>query len=319
MAQPFSYRYPLVDGQGNFGSPDDPKSFAAMRYTESKLTRYAEVLLAELGAGHRRLGAELRRHARGAGAAAGAPAERAAERRHGHRRRHGDRHPAAQPARSRGRLRAPARRPGRDDRRSCCEHVTRPGLPDRRRDHHAARRAAARSTRPATARSARAPRYEVEDGEIVITELPYQVSGVEGARADRRADAGEEAADGRGPARRVRSRAPDAARHHAALEPRRHRAGDGAPVRDDATSSARYRVNLNVIGLDGRPRVHGPQGACSRSGCSSASTRSTRRLQLPPREGQRAAAHPRRLADRLPESRRGDPHHPHARTSRSRC
>jgi topoisomerase-4 subunit A len=55
MAQPFSYRYPIVDGQGNFGSPDDPKSFAAMRYTESKLTRYADVLLSELGAGHRRL------------------------------------------------------------------------------------------------------------------------------------------------------------------------------------------------------------------------------------------------------------------------
>jgi len=45
MAQPFSYRYPLVDGQGNWGSPDDPKSFAAMRYTESKLSKYAEVLL----------------------------------------------------------------------------------------------------------------------------------------------------------------------------------------------------------------------------------------------------------------------------------
>ena len=51
MAQPFSYRYPLIDGQGNFGSPDDPKSFAAMRYTESKLTPIAEVLLAELGQG----------------------------------------------------------------------------------------------------------------------------------------------------------------------------------------------------------------------------------------------------------------------------
>ncbi|WP_101674734.1 DNA topoisomerase IV subunit A [Alloalcanivorax mobilis] len=51
MAQPFSYRYPLVDGQGNWGSPDDPKSFAAMRYTESKLAPYAEVLLAELGQG----------------------------------------------------------------------------------------------------------------------------------------------------------------------------------------------------------------------------------------------------------------------------
>ncbi|MCX2978344.1 DNA topoisomerase IV subunit A [Candidatus Marimicrobium litorale] len=51
MAQDFSYRYPLVDGQGNWGSPDDPKSFAAMRYTESRLTSYADVLLAELGQG----------------------------------------------------------------------------------------------------------------------------------------------------------------------------------------------------------------------------------------------------------------------------
>ncbi|KRD30556.1 MULTISPECIES: DNA topoisomerase IV subunit A [unclassified Lysobacter] len=51
MAQPFSYRYPLVEGQGNFGSSDDPKSFAAMRYTESKLTPIAEVLLGELGHG----------------------------------------------------------------------------------------------------------------------------------------------------------------------------------------------------------------------------------------------------------------------------
>ncbi len=51
MAQPFSYRYPLVDGQGNWGSADDPKSFAAMRYTESRLRPYAAVLLDELGQG----------------------------------------------------------------------------------------------------------------------------------------------------------------------------------------------------------------------------------------------------------------------------
>ncbi len=51
MAQPFSYRYPLVDGQGNWGSADDPKSFAAMRYTEARLDRYSEVLLSELGQG----------------------------------------------------------------------------------------------------------------------------------------------------------------------------------------------------------------------------------------------------------------------------
>ncbi|MDP8169771.1 DNA topoisomerase IV subunit A [Pasteurella skyensis] len=51
MAQPFSYRYPLVDGQGNWGAPDDPKSFAAMRYTESKLSKISELLLGELGQG----------------------------------------------------------------------------------------------------------------------------------------------------------------------------------------------------------------------------------------------------------------------------
>jgi len=51
MAQPFSYRYPFVDGQGNWGSPDDPKSFAAMRYTEARLSAYADLLLAELPLG----------------------------------------------------------------------------------------------------------------------------------------------------------------------------------------------------------------------------------------------------------------------------
>lgn len=51
MAQPFSYRYPLISGQGNWGSPDDPKSFAAMRYTEAKMSQYANTLLAELEQG----------------------------------------------------------------------------------------------------------------------------------------------------------------------------------------------------------------------------------------------------------------------------
>ncbi|MFZ7127994.1 MAG: DNA topoisomerase IV subunit A [Desulfobacterales bacterium] len=51
MAQPFTYRYPLIEGQGNWGAPDDPKSFAAMRYTEARLSRYSELLLSELGQG----------------------------------------------------------------------------------------------------------------------------------------------------------------------------------------------------------------------------------------------------------------------------
>ena len=80
MAQDFSYRYPIVDGQGNWGSTDDPKSFAAMRYTESRLTRYADLLLAGTGIEHGRLGAEFRRLDGGAGAPAGAGAESAVER-----------------------------------------------------------------------------------------------------------------------------------------------------------------------------------------------------------------------------------------------
>ena len=51
LAQPFSSRYPLIDGQGNWGTADDPKSFAAMRYTEARLTRFAEILLRELREG----------------------------------------------------------------------------------------------------------------------------------------------------------------------------------------------------------------------------------------------------------------------------
>ena len=51
MAQPFSYRYPLIDGQGNWGAPDDPKSFAAMRYTEARLTSYSQILLQEVSLG----------------------------------------------------------------------------------------------------------------------------------------------------------------------------------------------------------------------------------------------------------------------------
>ena len=104
MAQPFAYRYPLVDGQGNFGSPDDPKSFAAMRYTEARLTPFAEVLLAELEQGTVDWAAELRRHAAGAGHPAGPSAARVAQRRHGYCGWHGHGYSAAQSARSGRRL-----------------------------------------------------------------------------------------------------------------------------------------------------------------------------------------------------------------------
>ena len=117
MAQPFSYRYPIVDGQGNWGSQDDPKSFAAMRYTEARLTRYAQTLLGGARAGHGGLGAELRRHVARAHAAAGAAAEPAAERHERYCGRHGDRRASAQPRGGRGRADQAARRARRDARR----------------------------------------------------------------------------------------------------------------------------------------------------------------------------------------------------------
>ena len=98
LAQPFAMRYPLVDGQGNFGSIDGD-SAAAMRYTEARLTRLATEMVRDIDADTVDFIAELRRVAQRAGGAAGALPEPARQRLRRHRRRHGDEHPAAQPAR----------------------------------------------------------------------------------------------------------------------------------------------------------------------------------------------------------------------------
>ena len=100
LAQPFSLRYPLVDGQGNFGSIDDDPP-AAMRYTEARLARLAEEMLARARLRHGRLRAELRRVAARAARPAGALPEPARQRLLRHRRRHGDEHAAAPPRRGR--------------------------------------------------------------------------------------------------------------------------------------------------------------------------------------------------------------------------
>ena len=133
MAQPFSLRYPLVDGSGNFGSLDGD-SAAAMRYTECRLARISDELLDGDRPGHRRLPPELRRHEDRAGRPAGAAAEPARQRRDRHRGRHGDQHPAAQPGRGLHGARQAARQPG--PRRSVAAVPLRqgPGLPDRRPD-----------------------------------------------------------------------------------------------------------------------------------------------------------------------------------------
>ena len=136
MAQDFNMRYPLVDGQGNFGSIDgDPP--AAMRYTEARLHAARRGDDGGPRQGHGRLRPELRRDHRGADRPAGAVPESPRQRVGRHRRRHGDQHPAAQPARGGRRGHLPDRTP-RGDARSQVQgadaHRTGARLPDRR--HH---------------------------------------------------------------------------------------------------------------------------------------------------------------------------------------
>ena len=102
LAQDFSMRYPLVDGQGNFGSVDGD-SAAAMRYTEARLDGDLGRDAGRHRQGHRRLHRQLRRHAEGAVGPAGEAAQPADQRLVGHRGRHGDQHPAPPPGRDRRR------------------------------------------------------------------------------------------------------------------------------------------------------------------------------------------------------------------------
>ena len=216
MAQPFSYRYPLIEGQGNFGSPDDPKSFAAMRYTESKLTPIAEVLLGELGQGTVDWDAEFRRHA--------------ARNRRGCRRACRTCCSTAPPA-SRSAWPPTCRRTTstRSSAPACaCSTIPTPPCascastcadPTIRPPPRSSPRPPTcwRCTRPATAACARA--RPVREGTRQHRHHRAALPGVavEGDRADRRADAREEAAVAGGPARRVRPRQPGAPGAGAAL------------------------------------------------------------------------------------------------------
>ena len=253
MAQPFSYRYPLIDGQGNWGSQDDPKSFAAMRYTESRLTRYAQLLLEELGQGTvdwaanfdgtlkepRRLPARLPNVLLngGSGIAVGMATD-------------------IPPHNLREVVSACVRLLEDDstDLAAVCEHIKGPDFPTE----------AEIITTPEEIRQIyrsgngslrlRAV-WCVEDGDIVISALPYQVSGARiqeqiaaqmvAKKLPMLADLRDES-DHENPTRLV-------------LEPRSNRVDSEALMQHlFATTDLErsYRVNLNMIGLDGRPRVY---------------------------------------------------------------
>jgi topoisomerase-4 subunit A len=252
MAQPFSYRYPLIDGQGNWGSPDDPKSFAAMRYTEARLSRFAEVLLAEVDQGTvdwvpnfdgtldepailpARLPHVLLNGTTGiaVGMATDVPP-------------HNAREVVAACVRL---LEDPGA--GLD---ALCEHILGPDYPTEaeiitpREDLY---RIYATGSGQIRARA----RYEREAGDIVVTALPYQVSPakvmeqiaaqMQGRKLPMVADLRDES-DHENPTRLV-------------IVPRSGRV-DAAELMGHlfATTDMErgYRVNLNVVGLDGRPQV----------------------------------------------------------------
>ncbi len=252
MAQPFSYRYPIIDGQGNWGSPDDPKSFAAMRYTEARLAPYAEVLLAELDQGTvdwmpnfdgtlrepavlpARLPNVLLNGATGiaVGMATDIPP---------HNLRevaaacvHLLEHPEATVA-------------------ELCERILGPDFPTEA-EIITPREEIVRIYESGTGSIRMRARYERENGAVVVTALPYQVSGarvleqiaaqMQAKKLPLVADLRDES-DHENPTRLV-------------IVPRSSRV-DVAALMDHlfATTDLErsYRVNLNVIGLDGRPRV----------------------------------------------------------------
>jgi topoisomerase-4 subunit A len=254
MAQPFSYRYPIVDGQGNFGSSDEPKSFAAMRYTESRLTRYAEVLLSELGEGTAdwvpnfdgtleepsllpaRLPNVLLNGATGiaVGMATDIPP-------------HNLREVAAACVRLLDDPKATVAQ--------LLEHVQGPDFPTGA-EIVSSREDLARMYETGNGTFRARARYEIEDGEIIVTELPHQVSGakvLEQIAAQMRAkklpmveDLRDES-DHEHPTRLV-------------ITPRSNRVDvEQVMAHIFATTDLErsYRVNLNVIARDGRPRVMG--------------------------------------------------------------
>ncbi len=238
MSQPFSYRYPLVDGQGNWGSPDDPKSFAAMRYTEARLGRYAQTLLSELDQGTVEWMPNFNVLLNGAsGIAVGMATDIPP---------HNVREVVAACVRL---LESP-----RTSVRELCEHIKGPDFPtdaeiitpaDEIREIYTTGNGSIRQR--AT--------WEKENGNIIVTALPHQVSGakvleqlagqMQAKKLPMVVDLRDES-DHENPTRLV-------------IEPRSNRVDAEALMNHlFATSDLErsYRVNLNMIGLNGRPDVY---------------------------------------------------------------
>ena len=252
MAQPFSYRYPLIDGQGNWGSQDDPKSFAAMRYTEARLTPYAQVLLSELGQGTVEWGPNFDGTLREprvlparlpnlllngtTGIAVGMATDIPP---------HNLREVASACIRL---LEAP-----KSTLEELCEHVPGPDYPTEA-EIVTPRAELLKTYRSGVGSVRMRARWQREQGDIIVTALPYQVSGarvleqiaqqMQAKKLPMVEDLRDES-DHENPTRLVivpRSSRVDVERLMSHLF-----------ATTDLERS--YRVNLNIIGLDGRPQV----------------------------------------------------------------
>jgi topoisomerase-4 subunit A len=254
MAQPFSYRYPLVDGQGNFGSPDDPKSFAAYRYTEARLTHYASLLLSELGQGTVEWAANfdgtmeepvllparvpniLLNGATGiaVGMATDIPP-----------------HNLREVASACVHLLEDPEAKLRD----LCKHIKGPDFPTGGEIITPASEIRQMYETGNGSIRARAV-YEIEDGEIVINQLPYQVSG---SRIQEQI-AAQMNAKKLPMLENIRDESDHEHPTRIVLVPRSNRVDTEqlmAHLFATTDLERTYRVNLNIIGLDGRPRVMG--------------------------------------------------------------
>jgi len=252
MAQPFSYRYPLVDGQGNWGAPDDPKSFAAMRYTEARLAKFSELLLSEVGQGTvdwipnfdgtmdepqvlpARVPHVLLNGTTGiaVGMATDIPP-------------HNLREVASACVRL---LEAP-----KSTIEELCEHVQGPDYPTEA-EVITPRKDLLKIYETGNGSVRMRAKWEKEEGDVVITALPYQVSGakvLEQIAAQMQAkklpmvDDLRDESDHENPTRLV-------------IVPRSNRVDvEQLMAHLFATTDLEksYRVNMNVIGLDGRPQV----------------------------------------------------------------
>ncbi len=252
MAQPFSYRYPLIDGQGNWGAPDDPKSFAAMRYTECRLSKYAEILLSELDQGATAWGPNFDGTLKEptllparlpnlllngtSGIAVGMATDIPP-------------HNLGEVARACIHL---LDHPDADT-EQLCEFILGPDLPTEA-EIITPRQELLEMYRSGSGNFRMRAIYERENGDIVITALPHQVSGakiLEQIAAQMQARKLPMVAD-------LRDESDHESPTRLVIVPRSNRVDtDALMAHLFATTELErsYRVNLNVIGLNGKPRV----------------------------------------------------------------